>query len=235
MYASLKHAVESAKLLLDRGAETKIQNKDGLTCLHIATKVAEVDMVNLLIEADQELCTIKSKAGRLPIHIACAAGKLDAVVTLLRAMQDRSGLVSMVETQDHGGSTPLIEACSSGNVQVVQELIQHGANVMKQDYNGKSPAHAAAIRGSWNALQCLLDACKCCGLKALQLRDNQGVTPLLAAIQTGNRDVALRLLDAGIEATCDGKGRSAIEVAKLWERSDLVAILTAKFKYEKQM
>ena len=43
-------ALEAARVLLERGANLSIPNKDGNTCLHCATYDLNIDMITLLFE-----------------------------------------------------------------------------------------------------------------------------------------------------------------------------------------
>ncbi|TPX33093.1 hypothetical protein SmJEL517_g03940 [Synchytrium microbalum] len=226
MYASLKNCNKSAKLLLSHGANPDIQNKDDLSALHLACRDAELDMVDLLLEASPSLVHLRSRAGRLPMHIACARGSYDIAIALIDAAPDT------IDAIDAGGSTPLHEACGSGNEELVRELIHRGASILAQDMNGRTPAHVAAIQGHGGVLKVLLSGGdnNSADPSAVRVKDNNGWTPLFCAVQNGHREAVEVLLESGVDTmgVVDKQDRSVMDLAIMWKRDELVELLTRR-------
>ena len=68
------------------------------------------------------------------------------------------------------GSTPLIVHASRGNKEVVQELINQGANVDKQDNDGWSALMVASRNGNMEIVQVLISAGAIPDLKNKEVR-----------------------------------------------------------------
>lgn len=82
------------------------------------------------------------------LHEACRFGNLDAVVFLI-------GLGHIVDCIDTSvsGVTPLMEAISANNVDIVEFLIKNGASLSFQDFRGENAFHYAARIGT---IMCLV-------------------------------------------------------------------------------
>lgn len=79
------------------------------------------------------------------------------------------------------GSTPLHAACSGGNAEIVQFLIDHGANIHATDADGRTPLHICALCGHVGAAEVLIRA----GANVNAV-DHQGYTPLSLARSAQN-------------------------------------------------
>ncbi|KAJ1462971.1 ankyrin repeat-containing domain protein, partial [Pelagophyceae sp. CCMP2097] len=86
------------------------------------------------------------------------------------------------------GITPLFAAAWAGHTDVLQALIDSGADV-DCAAGGAAPLYGAARHGQLCVLVALLD-----GGAAVDGTDSRGETPLLAAAERGNWDVARALL-----------------------------------------
>jgi len=59
--------------------------------------------------------------------------------------------------QDRNRSTPLHGASSSGNVDLAQLLVEHGANVTAQDKDGSTPLHRMSSDSDVNLARFLVE------------------------------------------------------------------------------
>ena len=79
------------------------------------------------------------------LHTACLAGLTSVVTQLLDASHPHSTQREDINVQSHIGTTPVIQAASCGYVEIVQLLLQHGADPYIENSYG-------------NALQCAAEA-----------------------------------------------------------------------------
>ena len=73
-----------AKMLLIRGAQPNLADKNDSTPLHVATIFGHAELVKLLLRYDADVYR-KGQHGAIPIHIAASEGH----VSLLRVFADR--------------------------------------------------------------------------------------------------------------------------------------------------
>lgn len=122
----------------------------------------------------------KNEKGETPIIPACAKGNVKLVLNLLK--QGHS-----VNTGDALGWTALHEASNYGYVDIVNVLLDHGADINNRGgpcCEGITPLHDAAACGHLDVIDCLLDR----GANPL-VRTNNGETPLDSLIACRNRVV----------------------------------------------
>lgn len=120
----------------------------------------------------------KNEKGETPIIPACAKGNVKLVLGLLK--QGHS-----VNTGDALGWTALHEASNYGHVDIVNVLLDHGADINNRGgpcCEGITPLHDAAACGHLDVIDCLLDR----GANPL-VRTNNGDTPLDSLIACRNR------------------------------------------------
>ena len=84
-----------------------------------------------------------------------------------------------------GDCTPLMEAASSGHVDIVRLLIHHGADVNAQSSSGNTPLMYACVSGHEEVVRVLIEA------KAnVEDHNENGHTPLMEAASAGHVNVA---------------------------------------------
>ena len=170
--------LNSVKILLGYGADIEargtleVENEviEGCTPLWAAAASGRLDVVKLLIEENAEVDG-RTSTGSTPLRAAAYDGYLDIVRCLVESGAD-------VNARSRGDSSSLMAACYCGYLSVATYLINKGAfmdlqcNDLK---NGNTALHYAVQRGHLEVVRQLL------ALGASQLRDNQGLTPLLCA------------------------------------------------------
>jgi uncharacterized protein len=118
-----------------------------------------------------------------------------------------------VNAQDEEGRTALIQATIYNNVEVVQILMEHGANVNTRDFfSGNAALHFAAKNYSLELLQLLLK-----NKAEIDIKDINGNTPLFQAVfyASGKGAVIQQLLLHGADRHLKNNlGVSPLELAK---------------------
>ena len=114
------------------------------------------------------------------------------------------------------GKTPLMEAARLGEIAQVKKLLQRGANINMQDHSGRNVLFFAAM-AKWNAAELLRFLLTEKNMKDYLDKNDQ--SPLSVAIQYGNTEAALYLIeqipdlkqDASVELFCLQNMKLAIE------------------------
>lgn len=117
--------------------------------------------------------------------------------------------------------TPLHLCCQWGLEQVVQTLVEHGANVNARDSEGKTPIHIAIQNQHAQIISLLL----CHPNLDLSLRDKKGLSPFATALTVRNNKAAQAILDRLPSAAeqFDNKGRNFLHMAI--QKGDMESIL----------
>jgi ankyrin repeat protein len=120
---------------------------------------------------------------------AAGRGDLAAVQALVSADS------ALVAARDEAQNTPLHFAARGGNADIVTLLLARGADVNAANYQQETPLHWAVLRNHHSVVELLLRR----GAR-VDPRQSYGRTPLLlVARETGNLEMARRLLDAGAD------------------------------------
>ena len=117
-------------------------DNQGNTCLHLAAqfdkqkddKIFDAFFRNERIPLDDISICIQRKndRGMTPVHIACTVGNQDSLQELLAVCQKNSlPLAEIVNEQDKNGISPLCHAITNKNLQMVEILLEKGANVVQ--------------------------------------------------------------------------------------------------------
>ena len=165
----------------------------------------KVNYLDLLVQRDNEITTLKSKleylAGLNPVekpHVcesnicdACEKGDFESVRFLIEREKVN------IDTKNESGVTPLICACSSGNLQIAEYLINKGANINLCDDDWNTPLHIAARGGHLDIVKCLVEN------GAFIEASSNASTPLFMACCLEYFDIVGYLVDRGadIDAT----------------------------------
>ncbi|XP_057341018.1 rabankyrin-5 [Microplitis mediator] len=117
--------------------------------------------------------------------------------------------------------TPLHLCCQWGLEQVVQTLVEHGANVNARDAEGKTPIHIAIQNQHAEIISLLL----CHPSLDLSLRDKKGLSPFATALTVRNNKAAQAILEKLPSAAeqFDNKGRNFLHMAI--QKGDMESIL----------
>uniref|UniRef100_A0A8C6QYR4 Ankyrin repeat domain-containing protein 16 n=1 Tax=Nannospalax galili TaxID=1026970 RepID=A0A8C6QYR4_NANGA len=190
----------------------------GDTLLHCAARHGRQGILAYLAEVWGMDIEAANRDYKRPLHEAASMGHYDCVRYLL----GRGAAVDCLKKADW---TPLMMACTRKNLEVIQDLVEHGANPLLKNKDGWNSFHIASREGDPRVLQYLLTVCPdvwktesnirrtplhtaamhgC--LEAIKVllnrcqyepdcRDNCGVTPFMDAIQCGHVNIAKLLLE----------------------------------------
>ncbi len=92
-------------------------------------------------------------------------------------------LLSKKANPNKGKPSPLVHAIKSNNRELIEKLLDAGADAFKQDESGLVPFVQAALVSSLEIFHLFLERTDC----NINIEDKNGVSPLLATLFSGNR------------------------------------------------
>ncbi len=209
--------VENAEYLLDHGAATDRGDIYVHLPVHYAAQYGHAEIVRLLHSHGADVCESDFYLGSSPIGKAARNGIIETVRCLLdlgvdvnTVDDDRlTPLFSGVAGQDSGtvkflidrganvsykddecGDTPLHWVADRSNTEIVQMLLERGADVNAIGYERGTPLHVAADSGRIEHVKVLL-----CSGADRTVRDKDDLTPLALAERKQHTDVVRLLSD----------------------------------------
>lgn len=132
-WAAEKNHAETARLLLDAGADIEATTSWGATPLEWAATMGSSSVGDLLLARG---------AGRFTLIVAAALGKFEEVKFLLDSERDVSNA--------------LYAAARNGHTEVVEYLLDHGATIDTRGFFGGTGLHWAAINGHRDTVELLI-------------------------------------------------------------------------------
>jgi len=188
--------IEQVKLLISKGADVNEKDKEGRTALHYASEKSHIEVAKLLISQGAYVNAMDRNWAK-PLHYAAMHGDRQTVELLLNEgadvdAQDASGrrpwfeamkklkkfLVEgiNVNTRAEYKTTALHAAANSGKKDIVEFLVNKGANVDARDSFGLAPLYYAALH-NYEDIVILLDK----GTE-INAKDKKGYTLLYYAM-----------------------------------------------------
>jgi len=134
--AVIHHRLLVIKHLLDEGVRINVRNLEGDQPLHLAARDDSPDMIKLLIEQAHVSVNVQNQTtGNTPLHVAAKFNSLAAARTLTQ-------LKANINATNYGSATPLHLASKQGYNEMVQLLMESGADPEMQ-YKQKNAAQWA--------------------------------------------------------------------------------------------
>ncbi|EDL08034.1 ankyrin repeat domain 16, isoform CRA_b, partial [Mus musculus] len=112
----------------------------GDTLLHCAARHGRQDILAYLVEAWSMDIEATNRDYKRPLHEAASMGHRDCVRYLL-------GRGAVVDSLKKADWTPLMMACTRKNLDVIQDLVEHGANPLLKNKDGWNSFHIASREG----------------------------------------------------------------------------------------
>ncbi|KAK6025244.1 ankyrin repeat protein [Ostertagia ostertagi] len=148
MLAASQGQLDAVDLLTKNGAYIDCIDSDGRTAFQLAAIHGHLPVVDILLALGADEAH-KDNDGAVALHYAVAHGD----VTLCKALATSV----TVRATDRAGNHPLINACQGDNEEVVQELINLGADVEQLSLNGQSALRVAALSGNTKIVRLLAE------------------------------------------------------------------------------
>lgn len=151
-----------------------------------------------------------------PLHDAAREGDIAAVKRLI------TGGADVQEIDDDTALTPLVTAALAGHKDIVELLIENGADPDGRDGKGYTALHAAAYGGHLDIVVLLIDR----GVDPNDHHNKAGITPLHAAVEGNFRDIVAVLLAKNVDVEVeDGSGWTPVMRATFKSYPEIVKLL----------
>jgi ankyrin repeat protein len=149
--ASARGDKATVKQLLKDGADVNGAQGDGMSALHWAAELGDVELADMLVYAGANINAVTRIGQYTPLHLAAKAGNADVAKTLIKA-----GAPVNAKTTN-SGVTAMHLAASSGNAELVNLLADAKADVnAKENEAGQTPLIFAAALNRAAAVKALL-------------------------------------------------------------------------------
>ena len=183
--------------LLAHNYDVNCRDDDGMTPLLLAAGFKHENILRLLLERGAHPRARCCK-GKTTLHWLTTNSSAHITETLIDLLlRNRPPF----EVADSNGTTPLMAACTSGDLLLAERLIRHGADLHATNSSGSTALHYAAYNGRAPMISMLLDY----GAE-LEVKDCRGFTPLHKAASGpfDSSETVGQLIRAGAnkEATC---------------------------------
>ena len=210
-WAAYRDDQETSELLLRAHANAKATTRYGITPLSLACANGNGALVDLLLKAGADP-NAALPGGETPLMTAARVGSLASVKVLLA----RGATVDAKDQRR--GQTALMWAAAEGHADVVQTLVELGADVHLRLSSGFTPLLFAVREGRSAVVRVLLKAGSDVNETVPMDRKRgyggrlppAGASPLLLAVTNAHFQLAAELLDAGANPNADLTGYSVL-------------------------
>ncbi len=206
-WAAYQDDFETAKLLVNAGANVKAENRYGVTPLSLACLNGNAELVELLLNAGADPNTTV-RGGETVLMTAARTGKSGSVRALLAHGADANA-------KERRGQTAIMWAAAEGYAPVVDLLLKAGADFRSSLDYGFTPFFFAVREGRTDAARVLLKAGVGINdvmqpLKTSGKSPRKGTSALILAVENGHFELAVALLEAGADPNDQRSGFTAL-------------------------
>ena len=212
-YAARQRHPDVVEVLIDAGADIEAQDNDGYSPLFLPSISGGVDTVKVLLRAGADV-RATDNTGNTCLMLAGANGHIETVRTLLCMPE-----VDLDHARD-GGSTALHYAVHVTPTDVLQALLDAGADIEAKDAEGRSALLVASSTGEEKSVKVLVEA----GAE-VRATDDEGNTCLILAAYFGYTDIVRYLLCLSDVHDRDAEGDTALHLAAHQKLPDVVKLL----------
>lgn len=194
-------------------------NKDGISALHLATKLKNAKIIKILLDAGANP-NVQGKYNQTPIFESVNENDIKGI-TLLNDYK------ANINHQNREGFTPLIVACQNKfRQEALLSLIKLGANIKLKDNKQKTALMHAANNDNGAIMDIILKS-TFYDKSFINAQDVNGTNALMICAKRGNREAVRALLSRGANPfIADKKGRDAVDYANFYANHTCAEIIT---------
>jgi uncharacterized protein len=185
--AVAKSDVAAIQKLLKQHADVNAPQADGMTALHWAAYLDDVNMAKVLVAASANVMAT-NHYGVTPLSLACQNGNAAIVELLVEHGADPN-------TALRGGETALMTAARTGKSGAVKALLKRSADVNAKERRGQTALMWAAAEGHTEAVDLLIKR----GADIHATLPDSGFNAFFFAARAGRMGVVRALLKAGTD------------------------------------
>ena len=183
--AAARGNLESIEILLNDRADIDAVSDEGSPLHYAIQHNGDPKVVKFLLRQGSNT-EVADQSGRRPLHVAAKLGNAKIVRLLIDCAE--------LDSTDNHDITPLMLAVEQGSILVVQELLDHGANITASNLDGATPLHLAVEHGHRDIVGSILRQDHVPHKFTVRARNTQGHIPLHIAAQHGAMDIVTALL-----------------------------------------
>ena len=142
---------EAVRALLKQGMDVNASQGDGMTALHWAARLGDVELAQMLLYAGANVKAMTRLGSYTPLLMAAQIGHAPMLETLIKSGGNPKAATS-------NGTTPLMLAAASGKADAVRLLLEHGADPnAKESARGETALMFAANFNRVDAMKALIE------------------------------------------------------------------------------
>lgn len=181
----LSRKADICELLLEKGADFNLTNKEGFAPIHFAAFTGEITIAKLLIAKGAPLNNNTNVINASPLDLAAGSGRRDMCELLIAKG-------APLELKDKNGNTPLMKSVTAGQGEIAGLLIARGAQVDARDRLNSTPLILAAMTGQKELVAFLIE-----NKADVNAVNDLGGTPAVVAAREGHQEIVDLLLING--------------------------------------
>jgi ankyrin repeat protein len=149
--AAMSGDLRAVEALVAQGLDVNEAQGDGMTALHWAAELGELEMAKVLIAAGADMEAVTRIGSYTPLLVAAEEAREDVVLALIEAGADPHA------RRRPAGTTALHFAAANGSAAAVDALVRAGAEVdARETERGQTPLMFASSENRVEAMQALL-------------------------------------------------------------------------------
>ncbi|XP_046582590.1 putative ankyrin repeat protein RF_0381 [Haliotis rubra] len=238
--------IEVFDILVNKGADLSVVDKDGESILHLAIRERNVKMVNYILTQDMADIDSKGSKDMTPVLLEAYMGNIEVFDILVNkganlSVVNEDGdnvlhlairgenvkMVNYILTQDivdinskgFEDMTPVLLALDVGSTEIFDILVNKGADLSVVNEDEESILHLAIEEGNVEIVNSILAQ----NIVDINSTDCDGTTPVLLTALMGNIEVFDILVNKGADlSVVDDDGNNVLHLACLEGNEDIV-------------